>query len=279
MKRTFTLITALVLGSSVQADKCTSIQYKDNHIIDVRSAMYMGTLVRLPANLVSNPIVSNKELWDVEHVNGLNQLYIKPNSQTAQGKQTMIFAYGDDGLVYTIKAVRANSNSSHSCVAINPDNKHFDPDTSRKLYGFVAKHQTESKSFTEDVARYQRQLAAIRENSEKEKKEAVVSALKKYRYHIYTRYQWDEGSEFVGKNTVADVYDDGRFTYIRLANPNRGVLSVETEIGGKTAIAPVKYEDAYSMYRVVGIYPSFTMRIDDVRIDVTRTDNASHGAS
>ena len=107
----------------------------------------------------------------------------------------------------------------------------------------------------------------------------MVNALRKYRYHIYTRYTWDEGKEFVGSNTISDVYDDGRFTYIRLANPNRGVLSVETNIGGKNAIAPVKYDDAYGMYRVTGIYPSFTLRVDDVKVQIARRDNGTQGAS
>ncbi|MNY67096.1 hypothetical protein D3C86_2046170 [compost metagenome] len=73
------------------------------------------------------------------------------------------------------------------------------------------------------------------------------------------------------------MYDDGRFTYIRLNQPNRGLLSVETEIGEKNAVVPTKYDDAYGMYVISGIYPKFSLKADEAQINVTRSDSRTNG--
>lgn len=125
------------------------------------------------------------------------------------------------------------------------------------------------------IKQLETQLGEAQLASKGEKDKAVIDALRKYRYRIYTRYLWEQAGSFIGQNVISDVYDDGQFTYVRLANPNRGVLSVETEVGGKAAIAPTKYDDAYGIYRITGIYPRLTLRIDDVAIDVKRTDNVT----
>lgn len=84
---------------------------------------------------------------------------------------------------------------------------------------------------------------------------------------------WNQGKGFEAEGLVTDVYDDGRFTYIRLDKPNRGLMSVETVIGGKTAVVPTKYDDAYGMYVISGIYPSFSLKMDESKMSIERKDN------
>ncbi|MNR16076.1 Conjugal transfer protein [compost metagenome] len=123
----------------------------------------------------------------------------------------------------------------------------------------------------------QTQLSQVRRQAEDDKKKAVMEALRRFRYHVYTRYSWDEGKGFAAKGIITDVYDDGRFTYIRLNQPNRGLLSVETEIGEKNAVVPTKYDDAYGMYVISGIYPKFSLKADEAQINVTRSDSRTNG--
>ncbi|HDZ55287.1 hypothetical protein LCGC14_0393320 [marine sediment metagenome] len=137
--------------------------------------------------------------------------------------------------------------------------------------------------FLEDFVRIvadpqlQQQLVELKRQADDDKRKAVMEALRRFRYHVYTRYNWDQGKGFAAQGLVSDVYDDGRFTYIRLHQPNRGLMSVETEVGEKTAIVPTKYDDTYGMYVVSGIYPSFTLRVDDARINIARADSTTHG--
>ncbi|WP_178306559.1 TrbG/VirB9 family P-type conjugative transfer protein [Vibrio algicola] len=277
---TLALLTILVCSPFAHAQKrCTPLYYKSGQVITVHSALNLGTRIQLPANLITPPLVSNANLWDVEGIQGTNQIVVKPNSNESSGAQTMIYAYTDNGLAFDINMVRTTSTKNEACAIINISHQQASKHQTQDLQSFIAASYQSSNNTEAQVLALRHQLQQERIGNKKKVTDGVMAALRKYRYHIYTRYKYDEGAEFVGNNTISDVYDDGRFTYIRLANPNRGVLSVETMIGGKNAIAPVKYDDAYGMYRITGIYPKFTLRIDDVKIIVTRSDNSSHGAS
>lgn len=276
----FVLLTTLVISPfSYAQKKCTSLYYKTGQVIEVHSALNLGTRIQLPANLITKPLVSNGDLWDVEGIPATNQIVVKPNSLEPNGAQTMIYAYTDNGLAFDINMVRVTPAKNEACAIVRVSNQQVSSNQTNDLQSFVASNHKSSSQAEAQLITVQRQMLKERQANKKKTEDSVMEALRKYRYHIYTRYKYDEGAEFVGNNTVSDVYDDGRFTYIRLANPNRGILSVETMIGGKNAIAPTKYDDAYGMYRITGIYPKFTLRIDDVKIIVTRSDNRSHGAS
>lgn len=279
-----TLVFVALLGVtsvSVQAATCKQLRFSENDIITVRSAIGMGTRIQLPANLISEPATSNNHLWDVEGIVGTNQIVLKPNSSLKEGESTMIYVFTDDGRVIDINASRVAVKANQPCVVLDPSPAFFSKDTKMAIRGFAQQPQLGINARSEnDIARIdqlEKQLDIAKQTNELERKQAIISALKKYRYRIYTRYQWDEGKEFVGRNTISDVYDDGQFTYIRLANPNRGILSVETMIGGKNAIAPTDYVDEYAMYKVTGIYPQFTLRVDEVTLKINRMDNQTKG--
>ncbi len=272
---------ALFMTFSTSAAVCEKIKHKEGEIVHVNSAIRLGGRIQLPGNLQIEPIVSNPHLWDVEGTVGTNQIVLKPNSQLDQGKRTMIYAFTEDGKAFDIVANRVKEDKNQPCIWIQTSDAYFNEAQKRGLRQLAEKTryqaQVPMQVDTTRISQLEKQLAELKKSNDLEKKTAVIDALRKYRYRIYTRYQWDEGKAFVGANTVADVWDDGQFTFIRLANPNRGLLSVETLIGGKVAIAPTKYDDAYGIYRVTGIYPKFTMRIDDVKLEVTRSDNATKG--
>lgn len=50
-----------------------------------------------------------------------------------------------------------------------------------------------------DAGAIRSQLNEMRLNAESSKRTAVMDALRKYRYHIFTRYNWSTGSGFAGK--------------------------------------------------------------------------------
>ncbi|CCN39726.1 conserved exported hypothetical protein [Vibrio nigripulchritudo FTn2] len=276
MKRVILILSLVTCGA--QAGVCEKIKYKPGDIINIKSAMHLGTRIELPDNLIAPPSVSNEHLWDTAGVEGANQIVLKPNSNEKEGEATLVYAFLEDGSAIDIMAKRTSISRNMPCVKIETTSNYFNAATKAALKNQqTARHSAPVIDYSGEVKRLQKELTSERSLSAKRVKKSVIDALKKYRYRIYTRYEWDEGKEFVGKNTVSDVYDDGQFTYIRLANPNRGILSVETMIGGRNAIAPMKYEDAYAMYRVTGIYPQFTMRIDDVTIKVNRRDNQTKG--
>ncbi|WP_322805345.1 TrbG/VirB9 family P-type conjugative transfer protein (plasmid) [Vibrio alfacsensis] len=274
------LITALCLVASAPSYSatCKPIKHKSGEIITVNSAPLLGGRIQLPSNLVAPPLVSNSHLWDVDGLKGSNQIFLKPNSQSAEGKNTMIFATTEDGKVYDIMVNRVTAKQNQACVIVSTGSPIFNDQQQRELSQFMtARLPSATQHDQREIQRLQKELSTTQAQSNDRVKKAVVEALQKYQYRIYTRYEWNEGVDFVGRDTISDVYDDGQFTYLRLSNPNRGILSVETVIGGKRAIAPTRYIDSYGMYKVTGIYPRFTLRIDDVTIEVNRRDNRTKG--
>lgn len=276
----FALLCALT-STSTLAKVCKPIPHNQGEIISVQSAKYLGGRVQLPANLIAKPTVSNPHLWDVDGIVGSNQILIKPNSTTPEGKSTMIFAFTDDGQVYDILASRVKAEKNQPCLMVNGRNQ-FSADQHKAISTFALKAREPSipasvALSSAELERVKLELKTVKTHMKADKDKSIIEALRKYRYRIYTRYEWDEGDGFVGQYVISDVYDDGQFTYIRLSNPNRGILSVETQIGGKAAIAPMKYDDAYGMYKITGIYPKLRLRLDDVNVNVTRSDFATKG--
>lgn len=274
-------VAACALLSFVAAEShaaaCRPIHWKPDLVIEVKSAMNLGTRVELPADNVTKPVGSSN-LWDVE--GAANQVVIKPNSAQPEGKTAVIRAWTEDGYSYDIIASRVPQASiGDVCVKVVQDGKFFTDGARQALdqrsaslrQGSMAAVQLQSQQ------RLQSQIRELQAKAEEDKKKAVVEALRRFRYHVYTRYSWNQGEGFAAKGVISDVYDDGRFTYIRLFQPNRGLLSVETEVGEKTAIVPTQYDDAYGMYVISGIYPSFTLRVDDAEINISRSDSQTNG--
>lgn len=268
MKTTLLTSAVILLFTAQQAycASCKQINWRDGEVIPVYSALYQTTRIQLP----EGSVMATKDaqvpsgLWSA--TGAANQILLQPNSDTPFGSTGTITAFLNTGEVVDIRAVRVAEAKHQQCVIL------------RRNGMSAADRNAVSEAYSGQVissAQGQKKLAELQASQ----RQAVSEALKKYRYFIYTRYNWETGSGFSGKNVISDVYDDGRFTYIRLAKPNRGLLAVITEQGSQDAIAPTKYDDTYHIYQISGIYPSFTLQLDGTKIKVTRSDNATHGES
>lgn len=253
------------------AKDCRVVHWTPNTIIQVNSALRQQTRIQFPSDVLDKPHAGNKDLWITD--SAANQALVMPNSDQPEGASTNIEVFTKDGSAFDIEANRSDIKNQDVCVVVQTDGASF---SAADRVAMAAAQQTRSMGGYGEQALYQ-QLQDAKDQSADTTKQAVLEALRRYRYHIYTRYDWPKGSGFGDKNVISDVYDDGRFTYIRLENPDRGLLSVETVVGGKTAVVPTSYDDSYGMYTIVGIYPSFTLRQDKTKITITRADNESRG--
>lgn len=277
-KKTLTLmlVAIIITSGSVAAKICPSVTIKDAKIIQVNSAMNMGTRIQLPTQLIGKPVVSNPDLWDAEGL--ANHIVVKPNSPSAQGEKAMLFAFLEDGTTIDIELTRVDKNKNQPCLLLKLDNA-----AQSVQDGLKNSYSRNTQQTTNESAHnlmLQRQMISMQQSFTEEKKKAVTEALRTYRYYIYTRYTWDQsGNNFVGGNLISDVYDDGRFTYIRLSQKNKGLLAIEAEVGGDIAVIPYKYDDSYGIYQISGIYPKFKMKIDNVSVSINRSDIKTNGAS
>lgn len=265
----------MMVAATSQAANCRVIHWKPDTVVQINSAINLGTRVELPADNITDPVRSS-DLWNAE--GAANQVMIKPNSLQEEGKMAVIRAWTADGNAYDIVANRVDDSSRNDvCVKITADGMFFTPGARAALGQQSSMMAQGAVAANAQVMQLQQQLTQVRRQAEDDKRKAVMEALRRFRYHVYTRYSWDQGKGFAAQGIISDVYDDGRFTYIRLHQPNRGLLSVETEVGEKNAIVPTKYDDAYGMYVVSGIYPKFTLKVDDAQINIARADGKTHG--
>ena len=134
---------------------------------------------------------------------------------------------------------------------------------------------------TQENGQLRQQVAQLQEALLKEQgqtRQQIENAMMEYRHYIYTRYDWDNGSGFMGQDIVSDVWDDGRWTYVRVLADNKGLLTVAGLVDGKKELIEYQYDRKNKIYKIVGIYPELFLKYGESEITVERDDNRTAGA-
>jgi hypothetical protein len=254
-------------GAAAKVSGCRVIKAKDNKVYYLKAQLHKYTHIELPERFMDEPITGNDTLWDVD--GGGNHVWIKPNSEEPEGKTTTLTVVGAE----TNKAyqfILTRSTDPNLCVVIK--NTGGPPQKNREIDNYRSPREREIQELEQHIAGLQRQLQKEQELFELRTEQALI----KYRTMIYTRYEWGRGEGFKGKDLVLDVYDDGRFSYIRTKKDNRGLLSVTAEIDDKMEMVEYRLESG-NIYKIAGIYPKFTLKYGKSKITVKRKDNLSNG--
>jgi len=237
--------------------------------------MYKHVHVKLPSALIMEPVNINN-LWEVTGKG--THLFISPTSNDELGKRTTISALTEDGNSYDF-LVESNDRKFNPCV--NIINK---PMLSAQQLKAIESRNVRSSNITAALEREITMLKTrynnLKEKSQIEKEEAVKQAVRKYRFHIYTRYKWKAKKgrkSFMSNELLSDVYDDGRFTYIRLSNDNKTLPALQAIVNGEPEFIESKYDEVADLYRVVGIYPELSLVYGDDKIDIKRNDKTTRG--
>ena len=263
------LILPVVSTAANYPTSCRIVEWNSDTIIRVNSAVNHGTRIQFPSDLKREPTSSNPEMWKT---NGeMNQVLLKPTSKTKYGASAVVRVFTKAGYAYDVHVNRTNHAEQDICVkVVHAVDRFATVNDELSAMAFVGP-QTQQALMYQNM-QHQNQLSEQQRVSDDRVRKAVVESLRRYRYHIYTRYNWPEK-----ETVISDVYDDGRFTYIRLNRSNAGLMSVESKLGGKTEVVEADYDDSYGMYQIVGIYPEFTMILNNNRIEINRRDFLSRG--
>lgn len=275
--KTTLLTTALSLTSfysaAIEQKPCRIIDWQVSAPVKIYTTLYSHVMITLPSVLDGDPISPNP-LWKVQ---GAGQyLFIAPTNSDELGKQTTVSAITKEGKAYSF-IVEQNDKKFNSCVTIQETQFISDEHAKR-----LSKRQSNSggADYSAQVSLLKTQLARVITNAKEEKEEAVRQAIRKYRYHTYTRYSWKgkkRTKSFIDSDFISDVWDDGRFTYLRLTNDNKALPVIEAKINGKPEFIEAKYDELAELYRVVGIYPGLALIYGDERIDISRSDKTTRG--
>jgi len=280
MKTIITSLITVLFSAGVFASECTRIGHDDGKTHEFAAKLNIFTHIVLPENMIrgTKPIVGNSELWTTDSAGP--HIYIKPTSKLKLGEQTSLSAVGESGRSYDFMITRKKDTDSNCYKLVN--GVLFSDDQKSALTKRKDTAPMELANLYKDKYNSQRREA------KEQQREAVLEALRRYRYQIYTRYNWKKSKSrpgkgksgtkgFIGTNLVSDVYDDGRFTYIRVFQQNRGLLMIEATLEGKTEIIEAKYDSLNKMYTISGIFPEFTMKYGSSKIKISRADNSTVG--
>jgi type IV secretory pathway VirB9-like protein len=275
------IISNAALNAVAKETECREILFKEDRVYEIKAAMYKGTHITLPERLIFAPQVGNNELWTVEGTG--HHIMIQPNNAEPQGAKTSLTLVTDSNTSYHFTLYRVPFDQAETCVIIKKSHKFFDSTISGKTeYKTPCESQLMElhQILSQTEQRYQTEIRDFKAKLKEEKKlkgDRINDVISKYRSMIYTRYEWSDGRGFKGKKLITDVWDDGRFTFLRVVPDNRGTLAVKAQIDGQEEM--IEYSnDSENIYKITGIYPSFTLVYGEKnKVVVTRIDDRSHG--
>ena len=115
-----------------------------------------------------------------------------------------------------------------------------------------------------------REIVNLREQNENLDRQGR-DGMKNYRKKLNSNYGWSKGmfSRWNG-GEVDSVYDDGRFTYVRMKDEGEGLVSIMAEIDGKAQLLEYAFDAPSRTYQISGIFPKFTLRSGEQAMSITR---------
>ena len=247
------LLMVLSMNVLAEGEACRVVNYEKHKFVRIKSRLHHGTHIELPELLVARPVTGNRDLWDVEGEN--RHIFVKPNDPgTKEGSSTTITAVSQSNRSYHFMVERSDDDFD-LCVVISQDGG-FLPQGA--FSGFARRND-------EQTALYREQLNALQIRLDEEEHahaEKISAAIDEYRTQLFTGYSWKGGRPPFGKELVTDVYDDGRFTYIRVRHNLEGTMSLFAADNGKEQFIDFKYDENKRLYIVTGIYKRIYMKAD-----------------
>jgi hypothetical protein len=270
-KAILAILIILNAGPALAADgRCKAITVKEGVVYKINAALYKGTHIQLPERLLLPP-QGGSDLWTIEGAG--HHVMVQPNSSEPQGERTTLTLVTQSNMAYHFDIHRVDFAAADTCVVVKDGNKYFGGSDADPAGAYKTPQEIENLTLQQRLGELQQALQSEKTLSD-ERIEVVIT---KYRAMIYTRYEWSAGMGFKGGDLVTDVWDDGRFTFIRVKEDHRGMLAAKAEVDGQEEVLEYK-PDSNNVYKISGIYPKFTLVYDKKnKVSVTRRDNQSNG--
>lgn len=239
------------------SNKCRIIHWKQGQRYTINGSLNMATHIVFPVSKLTDTVVGNTELWNVESAG--NHVFFKPNSKSPEGQVTTLTYIGQNNRSYEF-LLKRSLNPKETCVIVKDDGA--------LLNNSWKNYQTPNEKTAELL---KIQLEAQKELSEKEKEQIVKQqrkALNLYRKHIYTDYTWKNSKK--NKKIINSVYDDERWTYIRLNTDTKGVMAIYGNVAKHKTVLEYQYDSTNKIYQVSGIFKELVLVYNKHKIHIIR---------
>lgn len=98
----------------------------------------------------------------------------------------------------------------------------------------------------------------------------ATDKIKTFQYSLYTKYELHGEDSHDDQRLVSAVYDDGRFTYVRISTTAFGLPILTGLIGGDDAALQYEYDDLTGTMIVHGLFDHIRVKLGTHLIDVDR---------
>lgn len=244
--------------SNEPAMSCRTINWKKGDIVRLQAQPYKQIHVALPENGI-DVIMGDKELWALDWIG--NRIFLKPTSRSSEGRSTTISAIGQSGNAYefVVNRVAESAEVAH-CVYINAEGGLI----SRAAWSRPTDREQEISTVLG------REIVNLREQNDNLGR-LGTEGMKNYRKKLNSDYGWSKGafSRWAG-GEVESVYDDGRFTYVRMKEGGESLVSIMAEIDGKAQLLEYGFDAPSRTYQISGIFPKFMLRSGEQAMSITR---------
>lgn len=239
------LIFIVSADGFAEGEQCRVIRHERHKFVRIKSRLHHGTHIELPELLIARPVTGNQDLWDVE--GGNRHIFVKPNDAgTQEGSSTTVTAVSENNHAYHFLVQRSDKDFD-LCVVVTSSDEFLAQDV---FSGLARQVEARREMFRDEAAAQPVPPAA----GERLAAARVSAAIDEYRTQLFTGYEWRNKRAAGRENPVTDVYDDGRFTYIRVRHNLGGVMSLFAEEGGQEQFIDYRYDERRRLYTVVGIY-------------------------
>lgn len=232
----------------------------------IQANVNVGTRIQFPGE-VKTFQVDTPGLWDGSAKD--DSLFIRPKTTDPDAAATGVSVFLANGRKFDFVVERTDA-LPNRCVLVAD----FPPSP-------AAAHATDSKprrparlssrATAQLLARQQeqfdQQLAEMRRQIESQARDRI----KAFQYAINTRYAWAGNPNSPDeRELISAVYDDGRFTYVRIATSAFGLPSLAASLNDKDVLVHYTYDDLTGVFTVQGLYDRLRVRLGSHQIDITR---------
>ncbi len=255
-------------------EPCKEIRWTPDNVYFVRSKLHVATHIILPEPMQGKPVAGDGTLWSI---NGENiHLFIQPKtSKVDEGAQTSASVVSTSNTSYDFLIERVYD-APDVCIKLVREGRGQTVGTQ----GWQTPQQRAERQLQQQLTQAQQSIVSLRKVQEQEKakyKQQVLKTLAEYRTKIYTGYIWEGESRQFGDTFISDVYDDGRFTFIRVTHDNQGLMQLQTRIEDKKEMLEYTYDAGKKIYTVVGIYPELLLTYDETTMEIHRKTSQTWG--
>lgn len=239
--------------------KCQVLAARPGTRYSLRATLQVSTHVTFPAPIEAFENTLPK-LWDVSTYD--NSLWARPNTSTPEGARTGVSVRLKNGDHYDFVFYAADSlNPARSCVEITDRRARYSGPTAADLAAQQAAEEARQASFDDAV-----------ENIRRQAENQANDAIKAFQYSMNTAYDWRPATkESTGMNSlISAVYDDGRYTYVRIRTTGFGLPSLSARDRNKDIVVQYSYDDLTGVYTVLGLYDTLRLSVGANVIEIHR---------